>query len=85
VGSVFSSLQVSHIMPSLSMRSPSSATAPFLVSLCSLEALALLYWIGGGFTLFKMMPWLLLLGTVNIFVGRTALGEMRRVRLGKQI
>jgi len=77
-------MQVSMIMPSLSMRSLSTATAPFLASLCSLEVLALLYWIGGGFTLFKMMPWLLALGTINIFVGKTALSEMRRVRLGKQ-
>jgi ABC-type multidrug transport system permease subunit len=77
--------QLSQILPSLTIRSPSAATAPFLASLFSLEAVALFYWIGNGFTLFKMMPWMLALGTVTFFVGRTALGEMRRVRIGKQM
>lgn len=78
-------LLLSRILPSLTIRSPSSATAPFLASLFSLEVVALLYWIGNGFTLFKMMPWMLALGTITFFVGRTALGEMRRVRIGKQM
>ena len=77
-------LQLSMILPSLSIRAPSKATAPLLASLLSLESLALLYWNGGGFTLFKMMPWLLALGAVSLFVGKTALSEMQRVRVGKQ-
>lgn len=77
--------QLSQILPSLSVRSPSTATAPFLASLFSLEIIALLYWIGRGFTLFKMMPWMMAIGTITFFVGRTALGEMRRVRIGKHM
>lgn len=77
--------QLSQILPSLSFRSPSSTTAPFLTSLFSIELIALLYWYGAGFTLFKMMPWLMAIGTISIFLGRSALSEMQRVRLGKQL
>ncbi|PWN87351.1 hypothetical protein FA10DRAFT_234490 [Acaromyces ingoldii] len=71
------------ITPSLSLRSLTSSTAPLVASLVLLELLALRFWIGAGFTLFKMMPYLLGLGTLTILVGRSALGEMKRVRLGK--
>lgn len=75
--------QLPSITPALSLRSLTSSTAPLVASLVLLELLALRFWIGAGFTLFKMMPYLLGLGTLTILVGRSALGEMKRVRLGK--
>lgn len=74
----------SSVMSALTLKAPGSATLPFLGMLAVLDGLALLYWNGAGLTLFKMLPWLLLLSTITLVVGRNAFTEMRRVRLGKQ-
>jgi oligosaccharyltransferase complex subunit delta (ribophorin II) len=73
----------SSIIPSLNLRSPSSAISPFLGSLFALELLAYIYWQGLGLTLFKMLPWLVVFTIAAVFTGRNALSELRKIRLGK--
>ncbi len=53
-----------------------------LGTLVYLELLASRYWLGGStWTLFHMLPWLLVGGAVALFAGRGALGELRKERL----
>ncbi|KAN0065191.1 hypothetical protein ACQY0O_001688 [Thecaphora frezii] len=59
---------------------PTLRSALLFLSLLGLEALAVRYWI--GITFFRMLPMLLGGGLVTLIVGKSALGDLRKRRLG---
>lgn len=62
------------------VQTPTTKAMVLFAALAGLEGLAVRYWV--GLTLFQMLPWLIGGGLVTVVVGRTALVELRRRRVG---
>lgn len=69
-------IQIFPISSSLSPKAPSTFSTLLLLCLLVLEGLALRFWIGGSFTLLKLLPYLIVVGILTLIIGRGALREM---------
>ncbi|GAA6010695.1 hypothetical protein JCM11491_002900 [Sporobolomyces phaffii] len=73
---------LSYLRPSLALRRPTVAQSVLIATLVSFEALFVTYWV--RLRLIPTLPYFAALAAVAVLSGKTALGEMRRVRVERE-